>query len=52
MVSWLGGEDFVGLWDLIKNIKLGRKKNKPLTHERKKVLGRRSKERENRRKNR
>ena len=51
-MSWFGGEDLVGIWDLIKDVKIGRKKNKPLTAERKKVLERRAKEKKNKRKSR
>ncbi len=46
----IGGEDFVGLWDLIKNIKFGRKTKKPLTNGRKKILARRAQEKKNRQK--
>jgi hypothetical protein len=38
------------LYGLIKDLKFGRSKNKPFTAERKKVLERRSKDKQNRRK--
>ena len=48
-MSWLVGADFLGFWDLIKDIKIGWRKKKPLTVERKKILVRRAKEKKHRR---